>query len=81
MRRQFLLKKLTKVNCYIYRSVWIFGGLSDTFSYSNFQTFIDDINKSSSDKVLLKNIKYSDVCFNLYTTQVVQNGPYTVVNG
>ncbi|CAF1282425.1 unnamed protein product [Rotaria sordida] len=48
-------------------SVWIFGGLSNDLNYSKFQTFIDDINKSSSDNVLLKNIKYGDVCFNLGT--------------
>ncbi|CAF5174811.1 unnamed protein product [Rotaria magnacalcarata] len=55
------------------QSVWIFGGLSDDFSYSKFQTSIDDINKSSSGKVLLNNIKYSDVCFNL-NTDFPENG-------
>jgi len=41
--------------------------LGNDLSYSDFQTCIDNINKSSFDKVLLKNIKYSDVCFNLGT--------------
>ena len=47
--------------------------MSNDRSYKDFQENIDNYNKSSSDKVLLKNIKYNDVCFNL-GTDFPQNG-------